>query len=282
MTCEPTNSAADRVASLRTKLAGLTTTIKPSEEHTLSTGCDALDQLLPGYSLRPGMLIEWLSEDHGSGAASLAFHCARRMVDATQNCMVVTDRWRRFYPPAAVARGIETKDLIVVRSHDERVMSAAEELWALDQALRCPAVGVVMAWLDRVDPRAFRRLQLAAEAGNTLALLLRPAKVQPLPTWSDVQLLVKPFCDATASNASTRRQPVSENRFCTVTLLRQRGRVGSNTLEGTSVDLEMDEVGTLQAAERRHEESNTRQDTRPMHLAPRMAHSTTRRRSAGA
>ena len=281
MTCESTSSTADRIDSLRRKLAGLTTTA-PDEEQHLSTGCNALDSLLPGYSLRPGMLIEWLSEDHGSGAASLALHCAGRIVEATRNCMVVTDRWRRFYPPAAVARGIETKDLIVVRSHDERAMSSAEELWALDQALRCPAVGVVMAWLDRVDPRAFRRLQLAAESGRTLALFLRPARVQPLPTWSDVQLLVKPFSNAINHHTANRPQPITEHRFCTVTLLRQRGRVGSSTLEGTSVELEMDEVGTLKTAERRHEESATCQDTRTMHLAPRMAHSTVRRRSAGA
>ncbi len=279
----------DRIEVLRQKLAGLSSGEADSAQF-FSTGCSALDHLLPGNALRPGMLLELLSPQPGSGAGALAMHCAARMVDATQGCMVVTDRWRRFYPPAAVARGIETRDLIVVRSTDDRMMSGAEELWALDQALRCPGVAVVLAWLDKVDPRAFRRLQLAAEAGGTLALLLRPARVQSLPTWSDVQLLVQPrsgSTDAKASGLSNRSKSSqggtrlgssgqaggAERRRCRVTLLRQRGRSGSSTAEGTSVELEMDEMGTLK--EHRHE-------TRSLHMAPRVAYPANRCRPAGA
>ena len=279
----------DRIEVLRQKLAGLSSGEADSAQF-FSTGCSALDHLLPGNALRPGMLLELLSPQPGSGAGALAMHCAARMVDATQGCMVVTDRWRRFYPPAAVARGIETRDLIVVRSTDDRMMSGAEELWALDQALRCPGVAVVLAWLDKVDPRAFRRLQLAAEAGGTLALLLRPARVQSLPTWSDVQLLVQPrsgSADAKASGLSNRSKSSqggtrlgssgqaggAERRRCRVTLLRQRGRSGSSTAEGTSVELEMDEMGTLK--EHRHE-------TRSLHMAPRVAYPANRCRPAGA
>ena len=257
-----------RVESLRRKLAGLSVT-ETSEKQGFSTGCDALDRLLPGNTLRSGMLIELLAEDRGSGAGVLAMQLAKRVIEAAQGCLVVTDRWRRFYPPAAIASGIETKDLIVVRSSDSKIMSAAEELWALDQALRCPGVSVVLAWLDKVDPLQFRRLQLAAESGKALALLLRLARVKALPTWSDVQLLVKPIA---RTAASAKR---SENRFCEVTLLRQRGRAGSHTLEGTSIELEIDETGTLKGRERRHEAGT-------MHLAPRVAHPATRRRSVGA
>ena len=66
-------------------------------------------------------------------------------------------------------------------------MAARDELWALDQALRCPGVSAVWTWIDRLDPPAFRRLQLAAETGRTLGLLVRPASVRGRPTWSDVQ-----------------------------------------------------------------------------------------------
>lgn len=279
----------DRVDSLRKKLAGLST-LEAVEERQISTGCHAFDRLLPSGALRTGMLVELLSPDRGSGAGALAMHCAKRVVDETQGCLLVTDRWRRFYPPAAVARGIETKDLIVVRSSDHQNMSAAEELWALDQALRCPGVSVVMAWMDKVDPLAFRRLQLAAESGQTLALLLRPARVQSLPTWSDVQLLVKPRAmplydglprpskspvTSEPMALESHRIAANENRFCGVTLLRQRGRAGSNTREGTSIELELDELGTLKKVERRHE-------ARTMHMAPRVAHPASRRRSTGA
>lgn len=295
----------ERVNSLRKKLAGMAT-VPVDKTDSISTSCQAFDQLLPGGALRKGMLVELLAEDRGSGAGSLAMHCGRQAVDQWQGCMVVVDRWRRFYPPAAVARGIETKDLIMVRSSDHQIMSAAEELWALDQALRCPGVSVVLAWMDKVDPLAFRRLQLAAESGQTLALLLRPERVKFLPTWSDVQLLVQPrgvsaFAFPARSSRPSRKQegeveePPSreqqsspdrsprspnsnENLRLRVTLVRQRGRAGSSTREGTSVDLEMDDglgTPTVKVAERRNE-------SRPMHMAPRVAHPAARRRSTGA
>lgn len=293
MTLETTpDSVLDRVNALRQQLAGLTT-LPTEEERVVSTGCSELDQLLPGGSLRPGMLIEWLVQERGSGAATLAMHVAKQAMREHAGHLVVTDRWRRFYPPGATARQIEANDLIVVRSNDTKIMSAQEELWAIDQALRCPAVSVVLTWVDKIDPRAFRRMQLAAEAGQTLLLLIRSASVRAQPTWSDVQLSVTPCRPPSAESAShldpnnadtnnsnharpTNPAAVHENRHCKVTLLRQRGRAGSNTLEGASVTLEINELaGTVKGISRPHE-------TRTMHMAPRVAHPATHRRSAGA
>lgn len=47
-------------------------------------------------------------------------------------------------------------------------------LWAIDLALRNPAVAAVIADGSGLDMAATRRLQLAAEAGGTMALLARP------------------------------------------------------------------------------------------------------------
>ncbi len=50
-------------------------------------------------------------------------------------------------------------------------------LWAMEEALRCRAVGVVIGELraSSIDQVATRRLSLAAVAGNTLGLILRTA-----------------------------------------------------------------------------------------------------------
>lgn len=229
----------------------------------ISTGCDALDHLLPGNGLQPGMLIEWLTEGRGSGAGTLAMHVARRVIDEQPGAIVVTDRWRHFYPPGARALGVDWTDLIVVRSEKNNLLSREEELWAIDQALRCQGVSVVVAWIDAIEARAFRRLQLAAEAGGTCALLLRPHQVQAQPTWSDVQLLVSP-CPSKGQ---------TEKRYCHVTLLRQRGRMGSEALEGVRIELAMDEWGL---------EESTRNESHSLPRAARLAHSATRRRSARA
>jgi hypothetical protein len=87
----------------------------------------------------------------------------------------------RFYPPAAAAWGIDLSAMLVLRTANE-----ADALWAFDQALRCPGVGAVWGAWDRLDVRDFRRLQLAAEVGGTVGLLIRPARVRGQPTWAEV------------------------------------------------------------------------------------------------
>ena len=114
------------------------------------------------------MLIEWLSGMARSGAATLSLLCAREAC-RQGGALVVIDRQQTFYPPAAAAWGIDLDRLIIVRPQ-----SARDELWAAVQSLRSPAVAAVWAPIDRLDSRAFRRLQLAAQAGRTLGLLLRP------------------------------------------------------------------------------------------------------------
>ena len=50
--------------------------------------------------------------------------------------------------------------------------SPAELLWAMEEALRSPALAGVVGEVDRLDLTAGRRLQLAAAAGGGVGLLL--------------------------------------------------------------------------------------------------------------
>ena len=59
--------------------------------------------------------------------------------------------------------------LVLVQAHDAQAV-----LWAAEQALRCPAIGAVLAWPVALDDRRVRRLQLAAETGGSCGLLYRP------------------------------------------------------------------------------------------------------------
>ena len=47
-------------------------------------------------------------------------------------------------------------------------------MWAAEQALRSGVCGAIALWLGQSEPNALRRLQLAAEAGRSLAVLYRP------------------------------------------------------------------------------------------------------------
>jgi protein ImuA len=74
------------------------------------------------------------------------------------------------YGPGIDEIGLAPERLITVTA-----ARARDALWAMEEALRCRAVGVVIGELRTrdIDTVTTRRLSLAAAAGNALALLLR-------------------------------------------------------------------------------------------------------------
>jgi hypothetical protein len=71
--------------------------------------------------------------------------------------------------------------------------SPRERFWALAEALRCPAIGAVIADGTDLDPATSRRLQLAAEAGRgALALLARPPDAHAPSSWAATRWQVRP------------------------------------------------------------------------------------------
>jgi protein ImuA len=174
------------VAALRRQVERLEGHHALADEAVVSCGSPPLDRMLPGGGLRWGTLIEYLAPAAACGAAGLAMAAAREACRAGRT-LVVVDRRCTFYPPAAAAWGIDLSRLLILQP-----VSSAEELWALDQALRCPGVGAVFYACGPLDAREFRRLQLAAETGGTLGLLLRPSRLRGQPTWSEVQWQIQP------------------------------------------------------------------------------------------
>jgi hypothetical protein len=164
-------------------------------DEPVSTGIEGLDRLLPERGFPAGTLAEWLAEE-GAGAGTLALLAAQR--GGPSQTLVVIDSHRQWYAPAACARGLDLGETILVRPQRR-----ADALWALEQALRCPAVGATVAWFDRLQDRAFRRLKLAAEQGRGVGFLLRPTSAIREPSWADVRLLVEAL--PALSSASGRR-----------------------------------------------------------------------------
>jgi protein ImuA len=172
------------LASQREALAALRAQMRPPAGTEQAVCFHGLDGVLPA-GIRRGALVECLT-DGGGGAVALALVIAREACREGQS-LVVVDRRRRFYPPAAVPFGVNS-DAILVRTQSHK-----DELWALNQSLRCPGVGAVMAWPNQLDGRAFRALQLAAESSGAVGLFVRPLDVRGHPSWSEVQLLIEPL-----------------------------------------------------------------------------------------
>lgn len=235
----PGKSPQELLAALRQAMAQAGGKETNSQE-VVGSGCAALDRLLPRQGFPCGCLVEWLAAGDGTGAASLALGTAVQAA-AQGGAIVVLDRRRQFYPPAAAWAGIDLERLIVVQA-----ATPIDEQWALDQALRCPAVAATLAWPERLDGRTFRRLQLAAEEGGGLGLLLRLEQARHEPSWAEVRLWVEPL--PAAGPAAGRRLRIE--------LLRCRGQA-----EGRQVELEVDDA------------------TRTVHLAAPSEKATGRRRA---
>jgi hypothetical protein len=197
-------------------------------EQGISTGIAALDDLLPEGSLRPGTIMECLTSGDGTGATSLALTMARHLAGES-GVILVLDSRSDFHPLVAVALGIETRRLIVVRPPHAR-----DVLWVWEQALRSSGIAVTLAWVDGLRGPAFRRLQLAAAAGGGFGFLIRDATARRQPSWAEVRLGME----------ARPAPPHSQGRRIRVELLRVRGG-----LSGGAVELEIsDETGRVHLA----------------------------------
>jgi len=125
--------------------------------------------------------------------------------------IVLIDAGGDVYPPAVAALGISPDRLLVVRPR-----WASDALWAAEQALRCPAVGAVVATSLAPDGAQSRRLQLAAESGGTLGLILGPARRRET-TFAAVRLLL----EAVPLTGGWPSAPPG-GRWCRVSLLKVR------------------------------------------------------------
>lgn len=151
-----------------------------------STGCAALDALLPRGGYAAGSVVEYLRSTPACGASTLVWAAAAAALEATDGFLVVVDTHHHIYPPSLVSHGIDLAKVIFVRPQ-----SQADAMWAVDQALRTQTVAAVIAELERIDDRSARRLQLAAESGQGLALLLRGWQARQQPSWAEVQWMVR-------------------------------------------------------------------------------------------
>jgi protein ImuA len=193
----------------------------------VSSGFTAVDALLPTGGLRRGSLVEWLATttdaaagpsphaqalgdlESGAGAATLAFAVACRLAGVGTGptmtgprMIVVVDRTEWFHPPAVLPWLTAGQQLVVTRPGRDD-----DEIWAIDQALRCSGVAAVVAWprpQGQARQRnhwstALRRWQLAARGSGAVGLLVRPQAAARDPSWAEARIAVAPMPGGTLS-----------------------------------------------------------------------------------
>lgn len=152
----------DRVETLRREMAGLEASVRRSGQGHVCFGIDAVDEAAGG-----GLALGRMHEVNGRAAWSFAALMAGRTKGAVLWCARMRHD-HALYPPGLAALGCDARRLVMAECSSE-----ADALWAAEEGLRSGAVGAVVLEGERaLDLSAARRLQLAAEEGGALGLMV--------------------------------------------------------------------------------------------------------------
>lgn len=157
----------------------------------LGTGYPELDRHLPGGGWPPGALTEILLAEYGTGELELLMPALAALSQASEEG--TAGGWVAWiappfhpYPPALAQWGIDVSRVLIVHPG-----KTTEALWAAEQALLSGNCAAVLLWPSSLDDASARRLQLAAEQGQSWAIAFRPlaAAAQSSPAALRLQLL---------------------------------------------------------------------------------------------
>src|SRR5471032_3572764 len=130
------------------------------------TGHAALDAALPCGGWPEAALSEILLAGQSVGELQLVWPALARLSAAGERIVLIAPPYVP-YPQAWQNAGIDLRQLSIIQA------SERDALWAAEQCLRSGSCGAVLCWPRKADDRALRRLQVAAETGQTLAFAWR-------------------------------------------------------------------------------------------------------------
>jgi hypothetical protein len=165
----------------------------------LASGYEALDRHLPGGGWPQNALTEILVEHYGIGELRLLMPALAALSTADNNVDYNEPGWIAWvsppfqpYPPALQQWGVDLSRMLIVRPKD-----ASEMLWSAEQALSSGTCAAVLLWSDKLDDQASRRLQLAAEKGNSWAIAFRPPSARRQPSAAALRIELLPGKEGT-------------------------------------------------------------------------------------
>ena len=192
----------EAIQSLRRQL--LASQRSQTVQQIISTDLKSVDALLPHGGLPTASLIEWISDDHGLSATSIALKSIAPML-TLPGCLAIIDECHDFHADTARRHGIPLSRMLLIRptraasvqsmtSHSRFVRQASathsDALWSLEQTARCPGVRVVLTFLKQASSAVMRRLQLAVERSGVTVVLIRPVSILHQPSFADLRLHV--------------------------------------------------------------------------------------------
>jgi protein ImuA len=196
----------------------------------LPLGIAAVDGALGG-GLARGALHEIAAASEAHLAAATGF--ALGLAGGRQRVCWIAEDMARNESGAPYGPGLDQFNLAPERLLTVAVPHARDLLWAMEEALRCRAIGAVIGELRQgeLDAVAVRRLSLAAAETGALALLLRAKPV------SDASTAATRWIAGAAPSAPMRAGfGFGAPRFAAHLVRNRRGPTGSWILEWSDTD----------------------------------------------
>jgi protein ImuA len=160
--------AEARIAALRAEIAALEKSACAGARPCLPFGLDSIDRRLAAGGLAVAALHEIAGESPGLGDDAAATLFAASIAARGEGTVLWALARRDLFAPGLAQAGLVPERLLYAECRrDEEVLAVMEE------GLRHGGLAAVVGEIGRAAMAATRRLQLAAEEGGTMALMLR-------------------------------------------------------------------------------------------------------------
>ena len=211
------------------KSTGLAPGAAEAQEAIVPFGIAALDDALGG-GLARGALHEISAPGEAHLAAATGF--ALGLASGARNLLWIAEDMALNESGTPYGPGLDLFTLAPERLLTAAVGHRRDLLWAMEEALRCRALGAVIGELrgGALDAVAVRRLSLAAATSGALALLLRAQPADDASTAATRWIV-----GAAPSTAQTQFGPGAP-RFAANLIRNRRGPLGSWILEWRDQD----------------------------------------------
>ncbi|MBS1189034.1 MAG: imuA [Rhodocyclaceae bacterium] len=164
----------------------------------VASGYPELDDELPGGGWPPGEVTEILVEKNGIGELSLLQPALANLSREGGWIALVAPPFLP-HAPAWQAAGIDLGRLLVIEAKEQAA-------WCCEQLLAGGGFAAVLAWLGKdANARSLRRLQVAAEGGQTLACVWRPRAAAREASPASLRLMLSAAPEGLAVHILKRR-----------------------------------------------------------------------------
>lgn len=173
----------------------------------LATGFSRLDRELPDHGWPRSGVLEMLLSHKGRGELSVLAPALAELSHGNRWIAWIAPPWIP-YAPALLRHGIRTERVLLIRPAQLR-----DCLWALEQCMSSGTCAAVLGWPEALQPQHVKRLQLAAQQGQCLGVLMRDARHAQSPSPAPLRLEI----------GSQRLLPGGQVQ-CELRLIKRRGR----------------------------------------------------------